>query len=538
MKADVTILPAAPRTYAVPKAVSSIVATTLNTPSNAASHTTVSDSDIELAKKLAIDKRITADDAFMIHTGLTASASSALSFNLRGGEDGRDWAAKIVDGIRRDEIRVRDETLDQIGYAPNEFHYFGLSDSSDQELLRAVGRIPFNECTLTNADVLTASGTWQPLSESREVLRVIDSAMGTALEPALLASSSSAFMTGFQAVYLSYLTPLCFLDNIPLLAAGIPEGMTKDSEFIYAVVDPTDTTAVISLIMLKPGPQAYIRTGGNWTIDEPTLDSLLSASPPPIVELSGATAVSVVAQVDASQAQEVAPDAKTGNGAAGEALNEGAIGSEAQPKKANATQRQKKSGGVGSEVADSEVGESPNGSMPPKDALAASGRNVLLREAYESGMSLIAAMRVRDGLGTQSPQTLEREYRIREAMLRTASTLRKQMESHLSVLENVIVPVVAAAPNMVNTTPNQRKAEPMRKYWLRGAGAVRIMWGVPGDFNRCRTLLTPYMGERSAGYCAKLHKSATGGWPGHAPTEEALKKGTNAAKKSADSHEG
>lgn len=535
MKADVTIIPAAPRTYAVPKAVSSFVATTLNTPSNAASHTTVTDLDIELAKKLAIDTRITADDAFSIHTGLTASASSALSFNLRGGSEGRDWAAKIVEGIRRDELRVRDTTLEQIGYAPDEFHYFGLSDRSDQELLRAVGRIPVGECTLNNADVLTASGDWQRLSESAEVQSAIDSAMGTALEPSLLASSASAFTTGFQAVYLSYLTPLCFLDNIPLLASGIPEGMTKDSEFIYAVVDPTDTTAVISLILLKPGPQAYIRTGGNWTIDEPTLDSLLSASPPPIVELSGATAASVVAQVDASQAQQVAPDVETGAGGAGEGLENGVDTAEAKPKKSNAVQRQKKSGGVGSEVAASEVGESPNGSMPPKDAMAASGRNVALREVYENGMSIVAAMRARDG---DTAQVQLRELRIRTGMLRTAAALREQALSHINMLENVIVPVVAAAPNVVNTTPNQRKAEPMRKYWLRGAGAVRIMWGVPGDFNRCRTLLTPYLGARSAGYCAKLHHSATGGWPGHAPTEEALKKGTDAAKKSVDSHKG
>jgi hypothetical protein len=535
MKADVTITPAAPRTYAVPKAVSSIVTATLNTPSRAASEPSVSDTDLELAKKLALDERITADDAFSIHTGLTASASSDLSFNLRGGPAGRDWAAKIVEGIRRDESRARDATLEEIDYRPDDFHYFGLSDQSNPELIRAVGRVPFGEYTLDNADVLTASGNWLRLSRSPEVRAVIDIASGVALEKSLLASGAAAFMSGFRAVYLSYVSPLTFLDNVPLLAAGIPDGMDPTAEYVYAMVDPTDTTAVVTLIMLKPGPQAYIRTGGSWVLDEGTLDALLSANPPPIVELSGAAQDAVIQQVDASQAQQLAPNTATGGAEEGPALQEQAAEPEpeieAKPKKkSEAVQRQKKSGGVGSGPKPRDEGPSPNGTMPPRE-VTASAHIEKVRELYQFGMAVTASMASRDG-DCISRQTHEREHKVRVAAMRAAIDLRKKAQQRLSTLENVIVPVVAGAKGVKDdlVNDNQRKSEPLRTYWLRGVGSTKVMWGVPGDFQRCRSLLTPYLGSRAAGYCARMHQRATGAWPGHAPSEETVHAAVDAAK--------
>lgn len=67
---------------------------------------------------------------------------------------------------------------------------------------------------------------------------------------------------------------------------------------------------------------------------------------------------------------------------------------------------------------------------------------------------------------------------------------------------------------MADTHPGDGNAETLRRYWTVGAGAVKIAWGTPGDFTRCVTHLTPYMGARSKGYCANLHKRATGAWPG------------------------
>lgn len=64
----------------------------------------------------------------------------------------------------------------------------------------------------------------------------------------------------------------------------------------------------------------------------------------------------------------------------------------------------------------------------------------------------------------------------------------------------------------------------IRRYWTHGEGAAKIKWGVPGDFNRCRGQLAKYIQNPDwlAGACANMHKEATGGWPGHAPTEASI----------------
>ncbi len=56
----------------------------------------------------------------------------------------------------------------------------------------------------------------------------------------------------------------------------------------------------------------------------------------------------------------------------------------------------------------------------------------------------------------------------------------------------------------------------IRRYWVRGKGAAKIRWGVPGDFNRCRRQLAKYVKnpEWLAGLCANMHKEAIGVWPG------------------------
>lgn len=55
-------------------------------------------------------------------------------------------------------------------------------------------------------------------------------------------------------------------------------------------------------------------------------------------------------------------------------------------------------------------------------------------------------------------------------------------------------------------------------YWVDGTGAAKIGWGVPGDFNRCRTQLAKYVQNPQwlAGLCANLHYRALGAWPGQA----------------------
>lgn len=71
------------------------------------------------------------------------------------------------------------------------------------------------------------------------------------------------------------------------------------------------------------------------------------------------------------------------------------------------------------------------------------------------------------------------------------------------------------------TPKDAADTERLKTYWAEGAGAARVGWGIPGDFDRCVALVTPYMGPKMApGYCAELHKRATGATPGHAPGAE------------------
>ena len=55
----------------------------------------------------------------------------------------------------------------------------------------------------------------------------------------------------------------------------------------------------------------------------------------------------------------------------------------------------------------------------------------------------------------------------------------------------------------------------LKAYWTHGEGAAKIAWGTGGDFERCRTNLAAYVPTHMlSGLCAKLHKAATGTWPG------------------------
>lgn len=70
-------------------------------------------------------------------------------------------------------------------------------------------------------------------------------------------------------------------------------------------------------------------------------------------------------------------------------------------------------------------------------------------------------------------------------------------------------------------TPKDKTAtESLMRYWAEGPGAAKIQWGVPGDFDRCVTQLSKYVGPGVVkGLCSNLHQRATGARPGHAPGE-------------------
>lgn len=57
--------------------------------------------------------------------------------------------------------------------------------------------------------------------------------------------------------------------------------------------------------------------------------------------------------------------------------------------------------------------------------------------------------------------------------------------------------------------------ERLMRYWAEGPGAALIEWGVPGDFDRCVTQLSKYVGPGIVkGLCSNLHRRALGVRPG------------------------
>lgn len=80
---------------------------------------------------------------------------------------------------------------------------------------------------------------------------------------------------------------------------------------------------------------------------------------------------------------------------------------------------------------------------------------------------------------------------------------------------------------MAEKTPGQAAAVARLKAWAVGPeGMKHFRWGTPGDFKRCQDFYRGKVpGHMIDGWCANLHKLATGARPGQAPAEKAAAKG-------------
>lgn len=82
-------------------------------------------------------------------------------------------------------------------------------------------------------------------------------------------------------------------------ATALATPVASGDDGIYAVVDPLNTTAVLSLFQVLPGPKISVRTSGAWIPDDGTLQGQLTGlNPPPVVAVSPAQVPDVLRQVD------------------------------------------------------------------------------------------------------------------------------------------------------------------------------------------------------------------------------------------------
>lgn len=76
---------------------------------------------------------------------------------------------------------------------------------------------------------------------------------------------------------------------------------------------------------------------------------------------------------------------------------------------------------------------------------------------------------------------------------------------------------------MVEGNPQAAAAVNRLRAWAvdPAQGGKVFQWGTPGDFKRCTAFYKDKIPAKMIdGWCARIHKLATGGWPGHAPGVE------------------
>lgn len=121
---------------------------------------------------------------------------------------------------------------------------------------------------------------------------------------------------------------------------------------------------------------------------------------------------------------------------------------------------------------------------------------------------------------TEEPVEVEEEQVLVAAGCQPCETLallegatEEERAAFESALEQEFAPGTKDGPGWIT---NPEDTQRLRRYWTKGAGAAKIRWGQPGDFNRCRQQLAKYVKNPNwlAGTCANLHKVALGVWPG------------------------
>lgn len=87
------------------------------------------------------------------------------------------------------------------------------------------------------------------------------------------------------------------------------------------------------------------------------------------------------------------------------------------------------------------------------------------------------------------------------------------IKAMMSTPESVLRGIEAKALDTDPDPSPKASARRLRLYWTRGKGAIKIAWGLPGDFNRCVTHLGKYVKDPK-GLCNVYHQSALGAPPG------------------------
>jgi hypothetical protein len=256
--------------------------------------------------------------------------------------------------------------------------------------------------------------------------------------------------------------------------AGAPTGGPSGAAIYFAIVDPTDTTAVLEVVSIikdsTGNPQAWIRTRGTWKNDPATLAKLVGPTPPPVIELTTPEpAKTVLAQVDKY---------------------------------------------------DANVAHFPTDAVPDKAPVTAAGFVVPGTElGIYNEQDIVDAVSTFDTLSPETQSAAKRIIRNRAIALnrkdlipadwRTLSAVEEgEAFAAESPLFSEFGDVIVAAGHPVK---GAKGAERLKEYWTHGVGAAKIRWGTKGDLTRCHTHLAKFVGPVMAwGLAQNYHKSLFG----------------------------
>lgn len=475
---DVVATPVRERTYRVPRTVQEAVA---------ASGFVASASALHSVTTSLLDGAVTETQIDEI-TNIPVTQASEIF-----GDDTVLWASRIQQTIADN---AEASTLRKINYSDEPgFVYYGVETAVDSDILNKLVRSrPEQNSDGFVLESMSVDGSWQPFAPTPG-----ETAVET--DKTLTAALGQAILEGCDGLYLSYAEPVMFLrtpnfiEESPLVAAIDP-----NRDYIYAIVDAADTTAVIDAIKIEPGPIVYRRDNAQWTRDETLLDTLLSASPPPLVELSDDLVKDVLSQIDSSKSNhlDVGPDGQSYGGSKLEELE-----------KSNAPKQRARGHQVNSP------------SVAPVGVTAAIEQRYtdIMHDAFSEHSALVASAHLQYSEDATIPlnSTITaaanaRELAVAQARIQRVNALiqrRQELESR-----DALLTIVAASNSASAKARGQASAERLRQYWLYGKGALKIKWGVSGDWRRCYRHLRKYLGVRAKGYCQLMHKRATGMYTG------------------------
>lgn len=207
-----------------------------------------------------------------------------------------DWASTILDKVHSaEQAHITDVLVssgfDETGCNPSAF---GILDPDyDGERIVAVVTAASEPETWLR---ITASG-WESC-DAPEGMPYID-LRGDVLADALETVAAGASLLLHPSDPQAWLSAKMAPQVITAAAITPPTDPSAGPGSIYAVVDPLNTTAVVTLFQVQPGPKISVRRAGAWVPDDGTLTAQLTGlNPPPVVAVATDQVPDVVRQVD------------------------------------------------------------------------------------------------------------------------------------------------------------------------------------------------------------------------------------------------